>query len=158
MDAPLARFIATGFFSGLTPRAPGTVGSVVFLLIWWGVTSLFPSVALLIGVALVLVTSLAGVMASSRYLLSLEHSTTDPQEIVIDEWAGLAIALLPALEAGTPIWSPLAAFALFRFFDIVKPGLIGRAEALPRAWGIMADDILAGIASAVLLFFLLLAL
>ena len=158
MKAPFARFIATGFFSGLSPRAPGTVGSLVFLLLWLGVLSLFQSVALLIGLGLVLVTTVVGLMASSRYLLSLEHSIADPQEIVIDEWAGLAIALLPAIGGSAPIWSPIAAFVLFRFFDILKPGPIRRAEALPRAWGIMADDILAGIASAVLLFFLLLAL
>lgn len=71
-----------------------------------------------------------------------EEYGEDPSQTVIDELAGqwLALVAIPA--------SPLAvllSFILFRFFDILKPGLVDRAQRLPGGWGIMADDVLAGI-------------
>jgi phosphatidylglycerophosphatase A len=71
-----------------------------------------------------------------------EEYGEDPSQAVIDEVAGQWIALF-AIPA-----SPLAvllAFILFRIFDILKPGLVDRAQRLPGGWGIMADDVLAGV-------------
>jgi phosphatidylglycerophosphatase A len=66
----------------------------------------------------------------------------DSHRVVIDESAGMCISLL---FLSPNIYSFLAAFLLFRFFDIVKPLYIRRMESLPRGWGVMADDVLAGI-------------
>lgn len=81
----------------------------------------------------------------------------------MDEWAGMLITLLPlsALpsQAEVPIAIGLAGgFILFRALDVLKPGLIGRAEKLPGAIGIMADDIVAGICGASILALFLIAL
>jgi phosphatidylglycerophosphatase A len=69
-------------------------------------------------------------------------SAKDPQWIVIDEWAGLFVALIGA--DSTALWQVLLAVVLFRFFDISKVGPIRVAERLPGAVGIMADDVVAG--------------
>jgi phosphatidylglycerophosphatase A len=73
----------------------------------------------------------------------------DPSEVVVDEWAGMLIALIPASPT---LLEALIAFSLFRTFDIMKFGPIGMAERLPGAWGIMLDDIVAGAAAALILF------
>jgi len=75
-------------------------------------------------------------------IVGLSSATSDPQWIVIDEWAGLYLALfgIAPLE-----WRwVFFAFVLFRIFDAVKIGPVGWAESLPGAWGIMADDLVAG--------------
>jgi len=72
----------------------------------------------------------------------------DDTRIVIDEWVGAWIACAGAPHAWG--WSLLAAFVLFRFFDVVK-GPLGRLQNLPRGWGVTLDDVAAGLLSAVLL-------
>jgi phosphatidylglycerophosphatase A len=87
----------------------------------------------------------AGAAASAAH--AAELGRPDPGRIVVDEVCGqlLALAFLPAA------WAPLAiSFVLFRFFDILKPWPIRRLEKLPGGWGIMADDIGAGLAAAAL--------
>jgi phosphatidylglycerophosphatase A len=138
----LVRVLATFFGLGLAPLAPGTAASaaaavlyLVFLrdLAW-------PFYALLV-VALFF----AGVAVSARY--ALELGRPDPGRIVIDEVCGqlIALALLP--EGWLPV---TVSFALFRFFDIIKPWPIRQLEKLPGGWGIMADDVAAGLIAAVL--------
>ena len=65
----------------------------------------------------------------------------DPSVVVIDEVAGMWIALLGAQHAG---WYFLAAFLIFRFLDITKPGPVNRLQDLPGGWGVMLDDVAAG--------------
>ena len=79
----------------------------------------------------------------------------DPDWIVVDEWAGQWIALLPLWSAspagGTPpLWDArvLLPLALFRLFDIWKPGFVHRLQALPEGWGVVMDDVLAGVYAA----------
>lgn len=136
----IARFLAAGLGAGFSPRAPGTAGSLAALL---------PGVAMMFGpswllpVACVLV-SLGGIAVIARV-----DAADDPGWVVIDEVAGQWIALL---GLAAPTWQGvLAAFALFRLFDITKWGPIGWADRQHAAWGIMADDVLAGIAAAVVL-------
>jgi phosphatidylglycerophosphatase A len=84
--------------------------------------------------------------AAIRVSLRSEGSSEgckDPQWIVIDEWAGLFVALI-GTEASR-LWHVLLAILLFRIFDISKVGPIRRAEALPGAVGVMADDVVAGV-------------
>lgn len=90
----------------------------------------------------------AGIWAASR----TEHLSgkKDPGKVVIDEVAGQYIALLPIPLSIEPAWwSMLAAFILFRFFDIVKPYPARRLESLHGGLGIMADDLIAGVYAAV---------
>ena len=135
-----ARLVASFLGSGLVKFAPGTMGSLAALLP--GIALLWASpIALGAGV---LVATVAGLWA-----IRAAGAQDDPGWVVIDEVAGQWIALL-ALPHPSLVGA-LAAFALFRLFDITKPGPIGWAERLPGALGVMADDLLAGAVAAVLL-------
>lgn len=138
----LARVLATFFGLGLAPLVPGTVASAAAALLFkFSLHSLaWPLYGLM-----VLIIFFAGAAASDRY--AVELGRPDPGRIVIDEVCGqlIALAFLP------PGWPAVAvSFALFRFFDIIKPGPIRKLEKLPGGWGIMADDVAAGLAAAVL--------
>lgn len=133
----LARLLASGFGSGLVPRAPGTAGSLAAALLGVVLLMLSPW-ALACGVALACV---AGWWAIPR--AGGDH---DPGWVVVDEFAGMWIAML-ALPA--PHWPwVVGAFVLFRLFDILKPGPVDWVQRWPGALGVMADDVLAGAAAA----------
>lgn len=141
-----AKFVAAGFVPYGRVPAPGTFGSIVAMFVWVVVHRAFSLEGLFTDVALCGAVILAGWWAISAVLASLDggaHDSKDPQWIVIDEWAGMFIALIGAESSA--LLGLLSAFALFRLFDITKPGPVGWAERLPRATGIMADDIVAGI-------------
>lgn len=142
--APLFHnFIATGFGSGYSPIAPGTAGALLAMLIWWGYSLLFNhciSIPVLTFIVIVVFT-FAGVWSSS---VVEKYWGEDPSRVVVDEMVGTWIALL-AVPEGAHWGYMLAAFVLFRFFDIVKPLGVRKMESLPSGFGIMADDILAGI-------------
>jgi phosphatidylglycerophosphatase A len=98
---------------------------------------------------------LVGVPVSGR--IAALRGRKDPGEIVVDEIAGQAIALLglhAALSATAPDplrWGLVAvALGLFRAFDILKPGPVDRLQALPGGWGVMSDDLLAGVFAGIL--------
>jgi len=138
----LGRVLATFFGLGLAPLAPGTVASAAAALLY---RFFLHGLAAPLYALVVIAVFFAGVLASARY--ARELGRTDPGRIVIDEVCGQLVALA-FLPAG---WVPLAvSFALFRFFDIIKPWPIRRLERLPGGWGIMADDIAAGLIAAVL--------
>ncbi len=133
-----AGWIATGFGSGLSPRAPGTIGSLAALLPWWFLLRELP--ALPYGAVLV-AGSVLGVWASNWVIAKTRIS--DPGFVVWDEFIGLWIALF-LLPAGW-IWIA-AGFALFRLFDIWKPWPVGWADRkIHGGLGVMLDDILAGL-------------
>jgi len=132
----LSTFFGTGFF----PIAPGTAASFLTVLLFkLGLYRLpWPFQALII-----VVLFIAGGAASTRYARLLNRK--DPGRIVIDETCGQLIALFLV----TPGWKELLlAFFLFRIFDIIKPYPIRKLEAIPHGWGIMADDVGAGLAAA----------
>lgn len=134
----LATSLATWFGCGLSPRAPGTVGSIgavpLHLLLAqtpWGVH-----------VAAVLLVSAAGVWAAQVY--AVDRGEKDPQRVVIDEVAGTVISM--GVVRAAPWFVQLAALVAFRVLDIWKPGPIRRLEHLePVGVGIMFDDLLAGV-------------
>ncbi len=139
----LAWLVASGFGSGLAPVAPGTAGSLVAL---GGAALLLQGPGWALPAAVVL-SLLGGLWAIPRAGVA-----GDPGWVVIDEFAGQWMALLPLLAAPGPSLGGMAAgFALFRLFDIAKPGPIGWADRLPGAFGVMADDVLAGLAAAFVL-------
>ena len=139
--------ISSGFGSGYAPKAPGTVGSIAAVLAWLLLSWLGILPSILSQAIAALVVAIVGTWATS---ISLdEEGGEDPQWIVIDEWAGIFIALI-----GTSATSSLhvaLAFALFRLFDILKPGPVGKAEDLPGAFGVMGDDIVAGVFALIVL-------
>jgi phosphatidylglycerophosphatase A len=100
---------------------------------------------------------------SSHSLTGSHKGHLDPKEVVVDEWAGMLITLLPlsALQPENPssiTIGLISGFFVFRALDVLKPGLIGRAEKFPGAIGIMADDIVAGICGASILALFLFAM
>lgn len=137
-------FIATGFASGFLQPAPGTWGSLAALVLWWLLLSgaVWPVQAAAVLLTVVLGTWL--VAAVDR-----RYGVHDDPAIVVDEFAGLWLALLAA-PAG-PVWV-LAGFVLFRVFDIAKPWPVGWADRrVPGALGVMLDDLFAGVLTAIVL-------
>jgi phosphatidylglycerophosphatase A len=138
----LSRVLSTFFGIGLFPLIPGTAASAVAALAYRFVLHGLPGPLYAL---LVIALLFAGAMSSAVH--AAELGLPDPGRIVIDEVCGqlVALAFLP------PAWVPVAVgFVLFRFFDIIKPWPIRRLERLPGGWGIMADDVGAGLAAAVL--------
>ena len=137
-----AKFLATFFGIGLFPTAPGTLASAVAALVFMFALH---GLAWPLYLLLLALLFLAGTAASAVH--AAELGNPDPGRIVIDEVCGqlLALAFLPAA------WVPVTvSFVLFRIFDIIKPWPIRRLEKLPGGWGIMVDDIGAGLAAAAL--------
>src|SRR5262245_30126716 len=127
--------LATWFGCGLSKVAPGTVGSIGALPLHFALCRLPP----LAHAGVVLALAVAGTWAAGRVAATLGEK--DPQRVVIDEVAGVLIALGAVREAGL-VFAALG-FAVFRLLDITKPGPIARAERLPPVgFGIMADDLL----------------
>lgn len=131
-------FIATLGPIGFLP-APGTAGSLAALVAGWFIATQGYLVLALASLAALLI----GIIASETY--SQMSNTKDASEVIIDEVAGQWVVLLciPPLIEGALLWY-IAAFILFRFFDITKIGPVGMAEKLGGGIGIMADDIVAG--------------
>lgn len=148
--APLhVRLVATFFGAGTFPAASGTFGSMAALP--FGIALLqipapYGRFVLLVAVTGVL---LLGVWASGRYCAATEQP--DSGDVVIDEVAGQWLALVFAAPDNP--WHFLAAFLLFRFFDIVKLWPASWAQDhLPGGWGVMMDDIVAGLYAAAVLY------
>lgn len=143
--------LATGFYSGYSPFAPGTMGALVAVLIWLVGYFFLGYASLLIATSvLILVFTLLSVPSINR----LEKVWgEDPSRVVVDEMVGVWISLLAVPADGH--WGYVAgAFVLFRLFDIVKPLGVRRMERIGGGWGVMLDDILAGVYGAVVLFFI----
>ena len=145
------RFIATVFYIGLLRPGPGTWGSLAALPLGWILHAAAGPVAL--------VAAIIAVFALGLRVTAAEVSRTgveDPSEIVIDEVAGQWLAILPisvgAWHVGADIltlWPGwIAAFGLFRLFDIRKPGPVGWADRRGDPLGVMLDDVIAGAMAA----------
>ncbi len=149
-------FFLTLGYSGLSPKAPGTVGTLVSLplgmliLVYFGASTLF--------LATLLITVIA-IKAINNYEAS--SGIHDNQQIVIDELAGMwfALSVAPAMQVGFDqvltldngfLVQSLLSFVLFRYFDITKPSIIGRIDREAKGGiGVMGDDILAGFAAGI---------
>jgi phosphatidylglycerophosphatase A len=135
--------VATFFGAGFGKPGPGTWGSVAAVLLWAAIAWFaHPSpytllLALLIAIALTLIL---GVPAAT--IVARESGRKDPQFVVIDEVAGQWIALL---FSPFDLRHALIALVLFRLFDITKPFPVRQLESLPEGWGIVFDDVAAGL-------------
>ena len=142
----LRKFFLTVGFSGLSPKAPGTVGSFVsliiglFLLQFLHVSTLF------------LLSLLVTVIAIKQIdIYEKEVGAHDSSEIVIDELAGMWIALsICGINSSNFVIMAILAFVFFRIFDIWKPSIIGKIDRdVKGGLGVMGDDVLAGIAAGI---------
>ncbi|MDR1996775.1 MAG: phosphatidylglycerophosphatase A [Candidatus Margulisbacteria bacterium] len=147
MYIKIINLLATGFYAGYLPKAPGTWGSLLALLLYWLIFRHLPVLVYGWFIGLVL---LLGIFVSGEY--DRLHNTQDAAEIVIDEVAGQSLALLPLFgwnfAAFYPAWSSLLALILFRCFDIAKPFGVNRLQDLHGGFGVMLDDVLAGLYAA----------
>jgi len=144
--------IATFFGAGLGKPGPGTWGSVAAVLIWTGTALLLhPSPQWLLGLTLAGIVLSVGLGVPAATIAARESGREDPGFVVIDEVAGQWITLLGAVFH--PDWQHIVvALLLFRVFDIFKPFPVRQLEKLPEGWGIVFDDVAAGLyAWAVLL-------
>jgi phosphatidylglycerophosphatase A len=144
-----AHLVALGFGSGLSPKAPGTVGTLWAWLAYWVLDHWLDDLEWALLLAAGLALGWWACTVTARHL-----RTPDPGAIVWDEV--LAFWLILWLVMPTDFWGQLAAFALFRFFDAVKPGPVGWADSLfkgrrgaPPGWaqgfGILFDDLVAAL-------------
>ncbi len=137
--------LATWFGAGLLPKAPGTWGSLAALPFAFVIAAGAGTWGLLAAAA---VATLVGVWAAGVY--AARSGQADPQAVVIDEVAGQWLALAPAAHS-QDLRLYAVAFLAFRFFDIVKVWPAGRIDReLKGGWGIMLDDIVAGLYAAAL--------
>jgi len=137
-----ARVVATAFGSGYSPAAPGTAGSAVGLLLFWPMAA-WPWPWQIAAAAALFVV---GALAAGR--VARHVGLKDPAIVVVDEVVGQWVTLT-ALPL-TPATAGLG-FLLFRAMDIVKPWPARDLERLPGGWGIMADDVAAGVYAHLLL-------
>ena len=149
------QLIATGCGVGFFPYGPGTMGALFAIVVWY-LLSLLVSMPSLIGITLALVVLFTFLGAWSA-TVSERYWGEDPSRVVIDEVVGQWIVLL-AIPANFQLWHVVVALALFRFFDIVKPLGVRKMENFKGGWGIMADDILAGVYGFIVLQLLLIVL
>ena len=152
----MKRMLTSCFGLGLLPLAPGTWGSlppaVIFsVMCRFGVSAV--SIAITMA-ALVLAGSVICILFAPAIIAATGKE--DPRQVVVDELAGQALTFLPAAffikaEISTKqiLIITLLSFVFFRLFDIVKPWPIRKLEKLPKGWGILADDLLAGVFAAI---------
>ena len=147
----MSRIIATWFYAGYLRPAPGTWGSLAALPFAWALHVLGGPWLLFAATLVVFAVGWWATIQETR-----GQADHDPSEIVVDEVAGQWLALLPVSYGATfmdanvlRLWPGIVAgFVLFRLFDILKPGPIGTADRRGDALGVMLDDVLAGIAAA----------
>ena len=145
MTKKILHFLATGFYSGLSPKAPGTAGSVVAIILALILANICPFFPTKAGGLLMCLSVIVFALVIVHFALNcgcFPNNTKDPQAIVLDEWAGMftTIAFIPPT-----LTNLILAFIFFRFFDITKLPPIKSLERLPGSWGIVVDDIAAGI-------------
>lgn len=159
----MKRLLASCFGLGWLPLAPGTWGSLPAAIIF-GLMSQMQAPAIIISIVMAALV-IAGSVVCVRFAPYVIAATgeNDPREVVADELAGQALTFLAIEFLAIPflgqeifstrqIWIITAGgFLLFRLFDIVKPWPICKLEKLPKGWGVLADDLMAGVYAAIVL-------
>ena len=137
----ISHFISTFFYLGKVKCAPGTIASLATIFLWY---SFIPE-NILIRFLIFFSISVIGFF-SIKYSLVC-YKDKDPQEIVIDEVVGMSLPILFL----TDLVIMLIAFILFRVFDILKPSIIYYSQFYNGAYGVILDDLLAGLCTIILL-------
>jgi phosphatidylglycerophosphatase A len=149
-------FFLTVGYSGLSPKAPGTMGTLVSLPLGMAILIYFDTMTLFLAAMLISVIAIKIINQHEQ-----NGAPHDDQRIVIDELAGMwfALSIAPAISVAPHdifqlsngfLIQSLLAFALFRYFDITKPSIIGRIDRDAKGGiGVMGDDIIAGFAAGI---------
>ena len=143
--------LARGLGTGLAPKAPGTVGSLLGPVLVWGLLWLHLTLPVYLVVSLLIF--LLGVYLCDRGSQLLGKD--DPGEIVFDEIGAFTIVMLPVFHRPLPadfLWISLIAFLWFRLFDIWKPWPVRYFDRIYGGWGIMMDDYVAAVYAAICLY------
>jgi len=138
----LIKIIASGLGTGYSPLASGTAGSLLALILYWFV---FPHSTIFLGLVLIPVFIISIPVSTAAEKI---YGKKDDSRIVIDEIVGywVSVIFLPY-----SIKAALIAFFLFRIFDVIKPFYIRRSQNLPGGWGVVLDDVFAGILTNLIL-------
>lgn len=142
MKKGIAKLIATFFYSGLFPVAPGTAGTLAAIPLFYLISFTPIYLYLAITVLIILVSVWASGVAEEIF------GKTDPGQVVADEVCGFLVTMILVPPTISNIF---LGFLLFRLFDIAKPYPIRKFERLPGGWGIVMDDVMAGVYSCVTL-------
>ncbi len=155
-----AEVIATWLYTGKSPKAPGTVGSLATLPLAYLLHLVGGAYLYVIGIALAFFVGLWATRVELERRAASGEEAHDPGDIVIDEVAGQLIAIAPLSIALTMMDTPsyvfpwpgwVGGFVMFRFFDVLKPWPVSWAEKAPGALGVMLDDIVAGVMAAIVM-------
>tara|TARA_B100000989_G_scaffold240578_1_gene187448 strand:- start:341 stop:802 length:462 start_codon:yes stop_codon:yes gene_type:complete len=141
----LSKVIITLFGAGYIKYAPGTIGSILTILIWFLIFTTFGQIYFF---GFFIILTIISYYLIKKYLSI--YSKKDPQEIIIDEFIGISIPLLFISSYGA-YFEILLVFVSFRFFDIFKLYPANKAEMLDGPMGIILDDVIAGIYSLIIL-------
>lgn len=141
MSAPKAFSTLAGL--GFVSSMPGTLGSAAACL------AVIPFCSTAFLLSAIIIAAPLGIWASGRY--AREIGAEDPSEVIIDEAVGVWIAMAGHVVSLKSAGFALPALFLFRVFDILKPIPVSTAERLPGGWGIMADDVVAGVMANLML-------
>ncbi len=148
-----AFLLSTLFYVGYFPKMPGTIGSLVSLPIIFYVCYKFGFFGLLITIIISFVVAMVSVKEVLKYT---KH---DPSFVVIDEFIGQAVTFLliaDTLVSNTNIVPYITGFILFRIFDVIKPYPVSYADKkIQNAFGVILDDIFAGIYATIIIYFIL---
>jgi undecaprenyl-diphosphatase len=149
----MKRLLTSCFGLGWLPIAPGSWGSLPPVFIF-ALMCYFNAPSALTAIVMAVIVLICSVVCVKFAPFSIAATgKTDPGEVVVDETAGQAITFLiaGAVSAEMIFAAAVSGFLIFRFFDIVKPWLVRRLEKLPQGWGILADDLLAGVYAGIVL-------
>ena len=142
MKNSIAKIIATFFYVGFIPVGPGTFGTLAAIPLFYALSLTNVYVYLAVTVIVILVSVWASTLAESIFQKS------DPGQVVADEISGFLVTMILVPPTITNIFF---GFLLFRLFDITKPYPVRELEKLPRGWGIVIDDVAAGIYACITL-------
>jgi phosphatidylglycerophosphatase A len=147
----MKKLFASCFGLGQLPLAPGTWGSLPPVIIF-ALFCYFEVSTLLLSIVMAVLT-LVGSIVCVKFAPAVIADTgdSDPAQLVADEFAGQALTLIAvlAVHPQDAFFAAALAFLLFRIFDILKPWPVYKFEVLPAGWGILADDLAAGIYASV---------
>lgn len=147
------KIVATGFGAGFSPIAPGTIGSIAACILLYFVTLFFPEnyTFYIFHLILIILFTALGIFAVNKLENEWGH---DSPRFTIDEIVGMWISVL---FLPFTLQNIFIGFILFRFFDILKPFGIRSLEKVHGGWGVMLDDMLAGVYANIILRAILLA-
>jgi len=146
MMSKFGKFLTTGFGLGYAPFAPGTFGSAGAVAVYALAVLTLPTPYCVFGVMAIVAIFFSVVCVLLGPFTEKAFGKKDPSHCTSDEWAGQAVTMLglPIAAGGMWITCPVG-FGAFRLFDITKPPPVRQLEKLPKGWGVLCDDLAAGV-------------